>query len=186
MSSNKVDLSTYNPGGFDRGAGALKEGLWILVSMLLFRLCPLALSRPKAFVLRRFGARVGKGVVIKPNVRIHFPWRLTIGDHTWLGEDAWLLNLAPITLGSHVCISQRAFLCTGSHDYKSRGFDLIARPIEVDSGAWVGAAAWVGPGVHIGSHAVLAAQSVAAHDLEPFTIYRGNPAVAARRRELRD
>lgn len=182
MASNQVDLSIYENAGFDRGAGVLKEGLWLLVSLLLFRLCPLSLSEFKRLVLRCFGAKVGKGVVIKPNVRITFPWRLTVGDHVWLGEDSWLLNLAPVTIGGHVCISQRAFLCTGSHDYKSPTFDLIVKPIVVERGAWLGAGVWVGPGVRIGSHAVLTANSVTAKDLEPFGIYQGNPAVLVRKR----
>lgn len=185
MPSNKVDLSAFTTGAFDRGASAWKEGLWIVVSFLLFRLFPLPASRLKRAALRLFGATVGEGVVIKPDVRIQFPWKLTIGDHVWLGEQCWLLNLAPITLGADVCISQRAFLCTGNHDYRSPRFDLIAEPIAVEPGAWIGAGAWVGPGVRVGTHAVLTAQSVAARDLEPFTIYQGNPAASRGRRELR-
>ena len=180
----KADLSCYTLGAFDRGASALKEAVWLVMSLVLFRLCPLGLPGIKCAVLRRFGAKVGRGVVIKPDVKITFPWKLTLGDHVWLGEDCWLLNLAPIVIESHVCISQRAFLCTGSHDYTSPRFDLITQPITVEAGAWVGAAAWVGPGVTVGSHAVLAAGSVATKDLEPFGIYQGNPAVLVKRRVL--
>lgn len=182
MDREQVDLSIYWTRGFDRGAGVVKEGLWILVSFLVFRLCPVSLSGLKRVLLRVFGARVGKNVVIKPDVQITFPWKLTLGDHIWLGEGSWLLNLAPIEIESHVCVSQRAFLCTGSHNYKSPEFDLIVRPIVVERGAWVGAGAWVGPGVRIGSHAVLTANSVASHDLEAFGIYQGNPSALVRRR----
>jgi putative colanic acid biosynthesis acetyltransferase WcaF len=184
MNSHQVDLSIYESAAFDRGAGVVEEGLWQLASLVLFRLCPLKLSALKRLVLECFGAKVGKGVVFKPGVRITFPWKLSVGDHVWLGEDCWLLNLAPITIESHVCISQRAFLCTGSHNYKSPAFDLIVKPIVVERGAWLGAGAWVGPGVRIGSHAVLTANSVAAKDLEPFGIFQGNPAVFARRRVI--
>jgi putative colanic acid biosynthesis acetyltransferase WcaF len=179
-----VDLSRFSPGDFDRGAGAFKEGLWILVSLFLFRLCPFKLSGLKCTVLRAFGAKIGRGVVIKPRVTITFPWKLTMGDHVWLGEECWLLNLAPIVIGSHACISQRAFLCTGNHDYKSPTFDLIVKPIRVESGAWIGAAAFVGPGVTVGSHAVLTAGLVATDDLQASGIYRGNPAVLAKKREI--
>jgi putative colanic acid biosynthesis acetyltransferase WcaF len=172
----QVNLSQFTTGQFDRGAGPLKEGLWLAASLVLFRLCPLKLSALKCWVLRRFGARVGRGVVIKPDVRITFPWKLKLGDHVWLGEECWLLNLAPITLEDNVCLSQRSFLCTGNHDYKSATFDLITKPIQVNSGAWVGASAFVGPGVTIGTHAVLTAGSVATKNLEPFGIYQGNPA----------
>jgi putative colanic acid biosynthesis acetyltransferase WcaF len=129
-----------------------------------------------------FGAKVGRGVTIKPQVKITFPWKLRVGDHVWLGEECWLLNLERIVIGSHVCISQRAFLCAGSHDFKQPRFDLITKPITLADGAWVGAGAWVGPGVTFGSHAVLTAGSVAAKDLEPFGIYRGNPATLVKQR----
>ncbi len=179
-----VDLSTYTPGDFDRGAGLLKEGFWILASLFLFRLCPLKLSGLKCAVLRAFGAKVGRDVVIKPQVKITFPWKLMVGDHVWLGEECWLLNLEHITIADNVCISQRAFLCTGNHNYKSPAFDLIVKPIHVEEGAWIGAGAFVGPGVTIGNHAVLAAGSIATRDLEPFGIYQGNPAVWVRQRAV--
>jgi putative colanic acid biosynthesis acetyltransferase WcaF len=184
MPPPNVDLSTYQTSGFDRGAGPLKEALWILASFLLFRHCPLSLSWLKCLVLRLFGASIGSHVVIKPDVRITFPWKLSIGDHVWIGEEAWLLNLAPIRIENHVCVSQRAFLCTGSHDYKAQGFDLIVGPIVVESGAWVCAGAWVGPGVRVGAHSVLAANSVANHDLEAFGVYRGNPSMLVRKRVI--
>ena len=181
----EVDLSRFTTGGFERGAGAFKEGLWRLVSLVLFQLCPVCLSPLKRAVLRWFGASVGRGVVIKPEVKITFPWKLTLGDHVWLGEECWLLNLAPITVASNVCISQRAFLCTGNHDYTSPTFDLITKPIRVEEGAWVGAGAFVGPGVSVGSHAVLAAGSVATGDLQSYGVYQGNPAVRLKERGIR-
>lgn len=180
----QVDFARYSTGDFSRGAGVIREGLWVVTSLLLFRFCPFKFSALKCAVLRFFGAKVGRGVVIKPNVRITFPWKLTLGDRVWLGEECWLLNLAPISIGSHVCISQRAFLCTGNHNFKSPTFDLITNDIQIEGGAWIGAGAWVGPGVKIGSHAVLTACSVAAMDLESYGIYQGNPAVLIRRRNI--
>jgi len=179
-----VDLSRYTPGNFDRGAGVLKEALWIVASLILFRLCPFSFSALKCFILRAFGARVGRNVTIKPQVKITFPWKLTIGDHVWLGEESWLLNLERITIGDHVCISQRAFLCTGSHDYKRASFNLITKQITIENGAWLGAGCWVGPGVTIGSHAVLSAGSVAANNLEADGIYRGNLAGFVKQRVI--
>ena len=182
MELNQIGLSGYRAAGFDRGAGALKEGLWLIVSLVLFRLCPFSFSALKRLILRAFGGKVGKGVVIKPQVKITFPWKLEIGDHVWLGEECWLLNLERITIGNNVCISQRAFLCTGNHNYKSPTFDLIVKPIQVEEGAWIGAGAWVGPGIRVGTHAVLTAGSVATSDLQPFGIYQGNPAVLIKQR----
>ena len=181
-----VDLSTYSSCDFDRGAGPIKEALWLLVSLALFRLCPFKLSALKAAVLRSFGAHIGHGVVIKPGVKITFPWKLTLGDHAWLGEECWLLSLAPITIADNVCISQRAFLCTGNHNYTSPRFDLMTAPIRIEPGAWIGAAAIVGPGVTVGSHAVLTAGSVAARDLAAGGVYRGNPAAWTRERKMED
>ncbi|MGA3266043.1 MAG: WcaF family extracellular polysaccharide biosynthesis acetyltransferase [Verrucomicrobiota bacterium] len=179
-----LDLSKYSTGSFNRGAGPIKEGLWLIASLLLFRLCPFSFSALKRVTLRAFGARIGRNVTIKPQVKITFPWKLTIGDHVWLGEECWLLNLERITIGSNVCISQRAFLCTGNHNYQLATFDLITKPIIVDDGVWIGAGAWVGPGVTVGTHAVLSACSAATKNLEPFGIYGGNPAVFLRPRTI--
>jgi putative colanic acid biosynthesis acetyltransferase WcaF len=180
----RVDLSTFSTSGFDRGASSVKELVWAVVSLILFRLCPLKLSGLKGSVLRTFGAKVGRGVVIKPQVKITFPWKLTLGDHVWLGEECWLLNLAPITIEDNACISQRAFLCTGNHSYTSPAFDLIIKPIQVAPGAWIGANAFVGPGVAVGTHAVLIAGSVATKDLQPYGIYQGNSAVLIKQRQI--
>jgi putative colanic acid biosynthesis acetyltransferase WcaF len=181
-----VDLSRFSNTGFDRGASRFKETLWVLVRCLFFASpCPLP-SDLRVFFLRWFGAKIGKGVVIRSRVNITFPWKLTVGDHVWLGEECWLLNLAPVVIESHVCISQRAFLCTGNHNYKSPTFDLITKPIHLERGCWIGAGAFVGPGVTVGSHAVLTAGSVATSDLQAFGIYRGNPAVLVKERVIID
>jgi putative colanic acid biosynthesis acetyltransferase WcaF len=179
-----VDLSRYSPGSFDRGAGAVKEGLWLVVSLILFRLCPFSFSALKCAVLRAFGARIGRNVTIKPQVKITFPWKLTVGDHVWLGEECWLLNLERLVIGSHVCVSQRAFLCTGNHDFKRATFDLITQPITLEDGVWIGAGSWVGPGVTLGTHAVLTAGSVAVKKLAANGIYQGNPAVLVKQRVI--
>ncbi|MGH7870278.1 MAG: WcaF family extracellular polysaccharide biosynthesis acetyltransferase [Candidatus Dormibacteraceae bacterium] len=180
----KVELEKFSNTAFNRGAGLSKRVLWLLVSWVLFRLCPLSFSWLKRIVLRLFGARIGKGVVIKPQVKITFPWKLEVGDHSWIGEEAWLLSLDRIVVGSNVCISQRAFLCTGSHNYKSSTFNLITAPIRVENGAWLAAGCWVGPGVTVGSHAVLTAGAVAGKNLEPWAIYSGNPAFLVKARTI--
>jgi len=179
-----VDLAAFRNPSFRRGAGRIKEALWILVSFLVFRLWPFCSSQIKCEFLRAFGAKVGVRVVIKPQVKITFPWKLEIGNNVWLGEECWLLNLDKIVIGDNVCISQRAFLCTGSHNFTLPTFDLIVKPIKVEDGSWLGAGCWVGPGVKIGTHAVLTAGSVASKDLEPWGVYRGNPASLVKRRTI--
>ena len=180
----QVDLAAFSTGSYDRGAGMIREVFWLLLRTTLFEHFPVRWYRLKRWVLRRFGAVVGRGVVIKPGVKVTFPWKLRIGDNVWLGEDAWLLNLEPISIESNVCLSQRAMLCTGNHDYNSPTFALRNQPIHLECGSWIAASAWVGPGVRVGSHAVLTAGSVTAKDLEPYGVYRGNPAIKVRRRRI--
>ncbi len=179
-----MDLSQFDNRSFSRGASRLKEAAWVLVQAAFF-LPPLPWpSALRGFWLRRFGAKVGRGVVIRSRVNIWFPWRLEIGDHVWIGEEAFILNLAPVSIESNVCISQRAFLCTGNHDYTSPHFDLITGPISIERGAWIGACAFVGPGIVVGEHAVLSAGSVATKNMEPYGIYQGNPAVGIKKRVM--
>lgn len=186
QSTAGVDLSRFANPEFDRGASKLQELAWIAARSAVFELGPLPMDGLRRRTLAAFGASVGKNLTIRRGVRVTFPWKLQVGENSWLGEDSWLLNLAPITLGANVVISQRAFLCTGNHDWSDRRFGLMTRPIVVEDGAWVGAAAFVGPGVRIGTHAVVAAGSVVTDDLPPFAICAGNPCVPVRRRELRD
>jgi len=132
--------------------------------------------------LKFFGARIGKGVVIKPRVNIHFPWKLTIGDHAWIGEEVFLLNFEPIIIGRHCCISQRAFLCTGNHDYRQPSMPYRNRPITIEDGAWVGAQVFVSPGVTIGIDAVIAAGSVVTRSQPAYVVCSGNPCAVVRNR----
>lgn len=131
-----------------------------------------------------FGADIGKGVVIKPGVNIKSPWLLTIGDHVWIGENAWIDNLVRVRIGNSACISQGAMLLTGNHDYTKSSFDLITGEIILEEGVWIGAKAVVCPGVICRSHAVLTVSSVASSELEAYSIYRGNPAVKIRDRKI--
>ncbi len=174
------DLSKYSSSGFDRGASRGKEALWWLVRATIF-LSPLPFpSTLKVGLLRLFGAKVGEGVVIRPGVSITFPWRFSCGDHVWLGEDVLILSLAEVRIGSHSCISQRAFLCTGSHDYRKETFDLITEQIVLEKSVWISANAFVGPGVTIGEGSVLSALSVAMKDMPSGVVAVGNPAVVVR------
>ena len=179
-----ADLSRYDNSWYQPGGNPLKRILWYFVNVIFF-ISPLnPLIGLKVALLRAFGAEIGQGVIIKPGVNIKYPWRLKVGDHTWIGERVWIDNLADIRIGANCCLSQGAMLLTGNHDYKKPTFDLMVQEIVLEDGAWVGAKTVVTPGVTVGNHAVLAVGSVASQDLEPYTIYRGNPAVAVKKRKM--
>ncbi|MFT3922629.1 MAG: WcaF family extracellular polysaccharide biosynthesis acetyltransferase [Myxococcales bacterium] len=183
--AGRVDLSRFDNADFERGASSARELAWIAARSACFERGPLPLSGLRARLLRSFGAAVGAEVVIRRGLRVTFPWKLRVGHHAWLGEDAWLMNLAPITLGANVVISQRAFLCTGNHDWSDPAFGLITKPIVVGDGAWIGASAFIAPGVTVGTHAVVAAGSVVTQDLEPYSVYAGNPCIKVAERRIR-
>ena len=168
--------------GLDRGRSTTVEALWYLIKCAVFLSALPYPSRFKCALLRFFGARVGRRVVLKPRLNIHFPWKLVIGDFVWIGEETFILNFEPVTIGSHCCISQRAFLCTGNHDYRHPQMPFRNRPISLADGAWVGAQAFIGPGVTIGSEAVVTAGSVATKDLPAEMICSGNPCRPLRHR----
>lgn len=171
-----VQLRNFNNSGFDRGAPLWKEALWLFVQALLVRSWVPG-SRHRCLLLRWFGARIGERVLIKPGVRVKFPWRLEVGCDVWLGEDVWIDNLALVSIGDNVCISQGAYLCTGSHDWRDDTFSLITKSIVIEPEAWIGANACLAPGVRIHSRAVLALGSVATSDAEGDWIHQGNPAL---------
>ncbi len=165
--------------------GLLWWATWWPIGGLVLDSGLLPFSRLKTLVLRAFGATVGVGVVVKPRVRIKDPRNLTVGDHCWIGEEVWIDNLAPVTFGEAVCVSQGAYLCTGGHNYARPSFDLVIGPITVQDQAWVGAKAVLLPGVTVGAGAVVAAGAVVTKDVPPRMIVAGNPARALRPRPTR-
>jgi putative colanic acid biosynthesis acetyltransferase WcaF len=171
-----VRLDLYRTDGFERGRPFWLELIWQLAQMLLLT-SPLSCNLVRCRVLRLFGAKIGTGVTIKAGVRVKFPWRLQVGDHCWIGEDAWLDNLAEIRIGNHCCLSQAVYLCTGSHDWRKIGFDLIVKPIVLEDEVWLAARSVVGPGVSVGRGAVLGLGGVATRNLVPRHIHQGVPAI---------
>lgn len=180
----KVRLDLFNTGNFDKGAGFIKQTLWYFVNALLVRASWNPFMGLKIALLKTFGAKIGKGLVIKNNVCIKFPWKVTIGDHVWLGEYCWIDNLDEVTIGNNVCISQGALLLTGNHDYTLESFDYRNAPIVIEEGVWIGAKSVVCPGVTVGSHAILTVGSVATKNMEVYGIYQGNPAQLIRKRNI--
>jgi putative colanic acid biosynthesis acetyltransferase WcaF len=181
-----VDLSKTSRRGYKPGRSVAYRALWLFVEALVLLnpvVTPYGLKR---WVLRRFGAKVGRGVVIKPGVHVKYPWHLEIGDQAWIGERAWIDNFVSVRIGANAVVSQGAYLCSGNHDWSDPGMGLVVKPIEVDDGAWVGAFARIAPGVTVGREAVLTLGSVLVKDAQPRGIYAGNPAVLLRQRTIRD
>ena len=179
-----VRLREFDNGKFDRGRSRFVEILWLLLDTVLVR-SRIPGYAHRRLIIRAFGARVGKGVLIKPGVRIKFPWRLEIGNNSWVGEDVWIDNLASVQIGANCCISQGASICTGNHDWAAPAFDLIVKPIKIADGAWIAAKSVVGPGVRVGEGAVLSMGSVAKSDMASWGIYQGIPALLLKKRVIR-
>ena len=175
----KTRLDQFDAGkGLVRGRSKVVEMVWYLLKCAFLLSALPWPSWLKVALLRAFGAKIGNGVVIKPRVNVHFPWRLEVGAHSWIGEEVFILNFDPVRIGSQACVSQRVFLCTGNHDFRDEKFSFRSAPISVGDGAWVGASVFVGPGVEIGDEAVVTAGSVVLKSLPAGMVCGGNPAVA--------
>ena len=181
---NKVNLETFSTYNFNKGANKLKIVIWYFVNALFVRASWNPFMGIKVFFLKLFGAKIGKGLVIKNNVNIKFPWKLTLGNDVWLGENAWIDNLDEVIIGNNVCISQGALLLTGNHDYTLSTFDYRNAPIIIEDGAWIGAKTVGCPGIKVKSHAILTVGSTATKNMEAYGIYQGNPALKIRTRNI--
>lgn len=170
------DLSQFRlPANF-RGRSAFIVQLWWLVQATLFAWSPQFMYGWRRFLLRLFGAQIGRKVLVRPTVRVTYPWKLSIGDFTWIGDYVELYTLGVIQIGSHVVISQNCYLCTGSHDYMSMGFDIYAQPIYIADQVWLASDVFVSLGVKIGEGAVVGVRTTVLHDLPDGMICHGSPA----------
>ena len=184
MGTNPVQLSNFRNDAYSPGRSRMVLAIWFFLGSPLVRCSLIPSSKLRSWILRLFGARIGRHVVLKPGIRVKYPWRLSVGDNSWVGEDCWLDNLEQTSIGENVCISQGAYLCTGNHDWTDRSFGLIVKPIRLLDGAWVGAKCVIGPGVELGECAVAAAGSVVSRSIPEYEIHAGNPAGFVRRRVL--
>ena len=180
----QTNLSTFSIGNYQVGAPKWKVLVWFFVNYYVFDSSFPWPYQFKHSLLTLFGAKVGRGLVIKMKVRIKNPWRLVIGDNCWIGESVWIDNLSDVRIGSNVSISQGALLLTGNHDYTLSSFPYRLGEIVLEDGVWIGAQAVVCPGVTCQSHAILTVGSVASQNLAAWGIYRGNPAVFVRARNV--
>jgi len=156
--------------------------LWWLVQATLFRCSPQPMYAFRRLLLRTFGAAVGRGVKIRPTAIVTYPWKVAIGDYSWIGDRAELYSLERIAIGAHCVVSQRSYLCTGSHDMADPGFSLVVKPIRLQDGAWVASDVFVCPGVTIGTMAVAAARSTVLRDIPAEEVHAGTPARLLKRR----
>ena len=176
------DLSAFRVPASFRGKPAWFVQLWWIVHSTLFRLSPQILFPWRRFLVRLFGGTVGKGVLLRPTVKITYPWKVSIGDFSWVGDDVTLYSLGEIEIGSNVVISQHSYLCTGSHDMESPSFEMFAKPIVIEDESWVATDVFIAPGVRIGHGAVVGARSTVLHNLPPTMVCIGNPAKPIRPR----
>ena len=178
-----VRLNTFDNSWFQPGRSRSVQAAWFFLGNPVLRCSVIPSSGLRVWLLKRFGARIGAGAVIKPGVRVKYPWKLSIGTDCWIGEDCWIDNLAPVSIGSDVCLSQGVYLCTGNHDWSDPAFGLIVKPITIGDGAWIAAKAVVAPGVEIGECAIAAMGSVVNQNIPAREVHAGNPArIVTRRR----
>ena len=161
----------------------IRRVLWTLMQPL-FRFSPRPCFAWRRFLLRCFGAKLGRNVHVYPSAMIYFPWNLEAGDESAIGEYAYIYNLGRVTIGARATISHRAHLCAGTHDHTKSAFPLLRPPIFIGDQSWVCADAFVGPGVTIGEGAIVGAGAVVTKDVAPWMIAIGNPARAIKRREI--
>jgi putative colanic acid biosynthesis acetyltransferase WcaF len=179
-----VNLSLYQT-THDPQAGKLKMILWYFTNIFFFQNPFNPSSGLKVRLLRLFGAKIGQGVVVKPAVNIKYPWKLTVGKEVWIGENVWIDNLEPVSIGNNVCISQGALLLTGGHDITAPDFSYESGSIQIEDGCWIGARAVVSKNVTCGSHSVLGINAVAESDLQAYFVYKGNPAIPILERQVK-
>ncbi|QSJ17349.1 hormogonium polysaccharide biosynthesis acetyltransferase HpsU [Nostoc sp. UHCC 0702] len=170
-----VDLRKYDQSWFDRGRPGWYILLWWFVQAIAFPLTPQPLNILRRGLLRLFGANIGKGVFIRPTARFTYPWKITIGDYSWVGDDVVFYSLDEIHIGEHCVISQETYLCTGSHDIQDPAFGLKTASITIGNGAWVAADCFVGPGVQIGANAVIGARSSVFSHMPSGQVCLGSP-----------
>lgn len=177
-----TDLSRFDNAWYKPGS-RWRRACWFVVHELF-----ISSGHPFGFLrvalLRCFGAEIGKDVVIKPRVRVKYPWKLKVGNNTWIGEDVWIDNLGEVLIGNNCCLSQGVMLLCGNHNYKLATFDLQVGIITLEDGVWIGAKSVVCPGVICHTHSVLAVGSVASGRMEAYGIYRGNPAIKVKERVM--
>lgn len=166
-----------------RGRNAFIVQLWWVVQSLFFYPSLQFMYGWRRFLLRLFGANIGRKVILRPSVKITYPWKLKIGDYTWIGDDVNLYTLGEIEIGENSVVSQKCYLCTGSHDFNKSDFPIYSKKITIENECWLATDVFVAPGVTIRKGTVVGARSSVYKDLEENKIYMGNPVKIIRDRK---
>lgn len=178
-------LKYYNAKKFNRGSSLFFEFVWYFFSSIFVESW-LPGSSWRVWLLRLFGSKIGDGVVLKPYLKVKFPWRLQIGSYSWIGERVWIDNLADVVLGDNVCVSQGVYLCTGSHDWSSYTFNLQVKEILIKDYVWLCASSVVAPGSILNEGCVVLLGGVVSGRTEPWIVYGGNPINFVKKRHISD
>ncbi|MBF0282122.1 MAG: colanic acid biosynthesis acetyltransferase WcaF [Zetaproteobacteria bacterium] len=165
-----------------RGRSIFVVQLWWIIQSTLFGCSPQFMYGWRNLLLRAFGSKVGNNVKVRPTVRITFPWKVKLGDYCRVGDEVVLYSLGTIKVGSHSVISQRSYLCAGSHDYTDETFQLYTKPVTIGEQVWVAADVFVGPGVKLGDGCVIGARSSVFNDMPEGMVCYGYPAKPIKRR----
>ncbi|PSB16701.1 colanic acid biosynthesis acetyltransferase WcaF [Phormidesmis priestleyi ULC007] len=181
-----IDLRQYHQTGFDRGRPGWYVMLWWLVQGVAFPLTPHPFNSVRCQLLRLFGAKIGEAVLIRPTARFTYPWKVEIGDYSWIGDDVVFYSLESIQIGEHCVISQKSYLCTGSHDAQDPKFGLLTAPIAIGNGVWVATDCFIGAGVQIGANALVGARSSVFSSLPEQQVCWGTPCRPRYPRTVRD
>ena len=179
-----VDLRQYNPNQHDRGRSSLVVILWWLLQSVLFPLSLHNFNSFRVWLLRLFGANIGRGVVIRPSARFTYPWKIAIGDYSWIGDDVVLYSVDSIEIGCHCVVSQKSYLCTGSHNPSDRAFGLVTSPIKVGNGVWIASDCFISLGVAIGANSIIGARSSVFRNIPSQKIAWGTPCTVRQARSI--
>ncbi|AFZ35422.1 putative colanic acid biosynthesis acetyltransferase WcaF [Stanieria cyanosphaera PCC 7437] len=179
-----VDLRKYDQSKFERGRPGWYIMFWWFVQAVVFPLSPHNFNGLRCWLLRLFGAKIGQGVLIRPTARFTYPWKVAIADNSWIGDDVVFYSIDQIQIGSHCVISQKSYLCTGSHNIQDRAFGLITAPIIIENGVWIATDCFVGCGVTIGANTVVGARSSVFRDLPAQQVAWGSPCRPHYQREI--
>lgn len=178
----KIDLSKYDQSWYSKERSNAVVLLWWFIQGTVFRFSIHNMYAWRAFLLRCFGAKIGKNVLIRSSAKFTYPWKVTIGDNSWIGDNVQFYSLDKIIIGNDCVVSQESYLCTGTHDIKDEKFGLLTKPIVVKDGAWIASDVFVYPGITIYEMGVVAARSTVVKDVPYNEVHMGAPAKFIKKR----